>query len=160
MELICKCMHWKRLGQVGHLQHQPMLVAINRLNNSQSVQVSRCGGSLSSKEVSARSGKLGLAERAAHEGVRVHGVSRAAHTKEHACTVQIQPCPIKSTHPWERCCYAHPHENARRRDPRQYKYIAEPCPDYKRGICLLVSPATPLTATCATLCTTVRHLPC
>ena len=66
----------------------------------------------------------------------------------HSCTMrmltcaahmQIQPCPIKSTHPWERCCYAHPHENARRRDPRQYRYIAEPCPDYKRGICLLVS---------------------
>ena len=57
------------------------------------------------------------------------------------CCMQIQPCPIKSTHPWERCCYAHPHENARRRDPRQYRYIAEPCPDYKRGICLLVSTA-------------------
>ena len=55
-----------------------------------------------------------------------------------ALNMQIQPCPIKSTHPWERCCYAHPHENARRRDPRQYRYIAEPCPDYKRGICLLV----------------------
>ena len=78
----------------------------------------------------------------------MHEVSRAALTNKHACTVQIQPCPIKSTHPWERCCYAHPHENARRRDPRQYKYIAEPCPDYKRGICLLVNPATLLTATC------------
>ena len=53
---------------------------------------------------------------------------------------QIQPCPIKTTHPWEQCCYAHPHENARRRDPRKYRYIAEPCPDYKRGICLLVRP--------------------
>ncbi|KAK9839207.1 hypothetical protein WJX81_001491 [Elliptochloris bilobata] len=50
---------------------------------------------------------------------------------------KIQPCPIKTTHPWEQCCYAHPHENARRRDPRKYRYIAEPCPDYKRGICLL-----------------------
>lgn len=56
-----------------------------------------------------------------------------------AVHMQIQSCPIKSTHPWERCCYAHPHENARRRDPRQYRYIAEPCPDYKRGICLLVT---------------------
>ena len=46
-----------------------------------------------SKEVSARSGKFGLAERAAHEVVRVHGVSRAAHTIEHACTVQIQALP-------------------------------------------------------------------
>ena len=53
---------------------------------------------------------------------------------------QIQPCPIKTTHPWEQCCYAHPHENARRRDPRKYRYIAEPCPDYKRGICLLARP--------------------
>ena len=72
--------------------------------------------------------------------------------------MQIQPCPIKSTHPWERCCYAHPHENARRRDPRQYKYIAEPCPDYKRGICLLVSPTTPLTAPFAQFYITVRFL--
>ena len=62
-------------------------------------------------------------------------------SKSGMCFTQIQPCPIKSTHPWERCCYAHPHENARRRDPRQYRYIAEPCPDYKRGICLLVSTA-------------------
>ena len=54
------------------------------------------------------------------------------------CAAQIQPCPIKTTHPWEHCCYAHPHENARRRDPRKYRYIAEPCPDYKHGICLLV----------------------
>ena len=97
---------------------------------------------------------------AAHETVHVRGISRAASTDKHACTVQIQPCPIKSTHPWERCCYAHPHENARRRDPRQYKYIAEPCPDYKRGICLLVSPATPLTTTCVIVYITVRCLPC
>ncbi|EIE18478.1 hypothetical protein COCSUDRAFT_9572, partial [Coccomyxa subellipsoidea C-169] len=48
-------------------------------------------------------------------------------------------CPMKHTHPWEECCYAHPHENARRRDPRKYQYVAEPCPDYKRGICLLGS---------------------
>lgn len=57
--------------------------------------------------------------------------------------MQIQPCPMKHTHPWEECCYAHPHENARRRDPRKYQYIAEPCPDYKRGICLLVSLQSP-----------------
>ena len=61
MELICKCMHWKRLGQVGHLQHQPMLVASSPLTNSQSVQASRCGQSLSSKEASARSDQPGLA---------------------------------------------------------------------------------------------------
>ena len=97
-----------------------------------------------------------MAEQAARKALQVHGVSGAAFTNTYACTVQIQPCPIKSTHPWERCCYAHPHENARRRDPRQYKYIAEPCPDYKRGICLLVSPATLLTAACATAFTAVR----
>ena len=61
MGLIYEHMHWKCLGQVGHLQHQPMLVASSRLTNSQSVQVSRCGRSLSSKEVSARSDKSGLA---------------------------------------------------------------------------------------------------
>ena len=61
MGLIHEHMHWKRLGQVGHLQHQPMLVASSRLTNSQSVQASRCGRSLSSKEFSARSSKPGLA---------------------------------------------------------------------------------------------------
>jgi hypothetical protein len=66
-----------------------------------------------------------------------------AQLNEKVTSVQIQPCPMKHTHPWEECCYAHPHENARRRDPRKYQYIAEPCPDYKRGICLLVSLQSP-----------------
>eukprot|EP00884_Botryococcus_braunii_P009266 jgi/Botrbrau1/18340/Bobra.0179s0067.1 len=52
---------------------------------------------------------------------------------------KIQPCPLRTQHPWETCAYAHPHENARRRDPRAYKYIAEPCPDYKNGLCFLGS---------------------
>ena len=32
----------------------------------------------------------------------------------------------------------HPEENARRRDPRKYRYLSEPCPDWKAiGVCLL-----------------------
>ena len=72
--------------------------------------------------------------------------SSAGLLKRRTRGAQIQPCPIKTTHPWEQCCYAHPHENARRRDPRKYRYIAEPCPDYKRGICLLVRHRLPFLA--------------
>jgi hypothetical protein len=39
-------------------------------------------------------------------------------------------------HDWRACPFAHPTENARRRDPRAAKYLPIPCPDYKRGICL------------------------
>jgi hypothetical protein len=39
-------------------------------------------------------------------------------------------------HDWRACPFAHPTENARRRDPRLVKYLPVPCPDYKRGICL------------------------
>jgi len=52
---------------------------------------------------------------------------------------QITPCAVKSTHPWGACAWAHPHENARRRDPRSHRYVAEPCPDYRHGLCVLGS---------------------
>jgi hypothetical protein len=36
------------------------------------------------------------------------------------------------------CVFSHPHENARRRDPRTHAYVPEPCPDYRHaGLCLL-----------------------
>ena len=38
------------------------------------------------------------------------------------------------------CVFSHPHENARRRDPRTHAYVPEPCPDYRHaGLCLLGS---------------------
>jgi hypothetical protein len=52
---------------------------------------------------------------------------------------QVEECQVKTTHPWEQCVFAHPTENARRRNPLTHVYIAEPCPDYKNGLCLLVS---------------------
>jgi hypothetical protein len=39
-------------------------------------------------------------------------------------------------HDWRTCPFSHPTENARRRDPRIYRYVPIPCPSYKKGICL------------------------
>ena len=46
-------------------------------------------------------------------------------------------CSKRYVHDWRTCPYAHPTENARRRDPREFRYYAVPCPEYKKGICLL-----------------------
>ena len=47
-------------------------------------------------------------------------------------------CPKRYVHDWRSCPFAHPTENARRRDPREVRYMPVPCPDYKRGLCLMV----------------------
>ncbi|KAI8103472.1 hypothetical protein M9435_004810 [Picochlorum sp. BPE23] len=49
---------------------------------------------------------------------------------------KVERCSKRFVHDWRSCPFAHPTENARRRDPRQFKYVPVPCPDYKRGICL------------------------
>lgn len=49
---------------------------------------------------------------------------------------KVTRCSKRFVHDWRSCPFAHPTENARRRDPRQVKYLPVPCPDYKRGICL------------------------
>ncbi len=51
-------------------------------------------------------------------------------------------CPKRYVHDWRSCPFAHPTENARRRDPREVKYMPVPCPDYKRGLCLMVRPTS------------------
>lgn len=50
--------------------------------------------------------------------------------------LQVARCSKRYVHDWRACPFAHPTENARRRDPRLVKYLPVPCPDYKRGICL------------------------
>lgn len=50
---------------------------------------------------------------------------------------QVVRCSKRYVHDWRTCPYAHPTENARRRDPREFRYFAVPCPEYKKGICLL-----------------------
>ncbi len=52
-------------------------------------------------------------------------------------THQVVRCSKRYVHDWRTCPYAHPTENARRRDPREFRYYAIPCPEYKKGICLL-----------------------
>jgi hypothetical protein len=49
---------------------------------------------------------------------------------------KVARCSKRYVHDWRACPFAHPTENARRRDPRLVKYQPIPCPDYKRGICL------------------------
>lgn len=49
---------------------------------------------------------------------------------------KVERCSKRFVHDWRSCPFAHPTENARRRDPRKFKYVPIPCPEYKRGICL------------------------
>lgn len=49
---------------------------------------------------------------------------------------KVARCPKRFAHDWRSCPYAHPTENARRRDPREVLYCAIPCPDYKQGFCI------------------------
>jgi hypothetical protein len=39
-------------------------------------------------------------------------------------------------HNWRACPFAHPTENARRRDPREFTYSSLVCPDYRQGCCV------------------------
>lgn len=45
-------------------------------------------------------------------------------------------CSKRYAHDWRACPFGHPTENARRRDPREFKYCSIACPDYKQGFCL------------------------
>ena len=54
---------------------------------------------------------------------------------------KVARCSKRYVHDWRACPFAHPTENARRRDPRVVQYLPIPCPDYKRGICLRCAPA-------------------
>ncbi|KAH9622371.1 hypothetical protein KSS87_015887 [Heliosperma pusillum] len=48
---------------------------------------------------------------------------------------KIKPCSRAYTHDWTECPFAHPGENARRRDPAKYNYTCVPCPEFKKGGC-------------------------
>lgn len=48
---------------------------------------------------------------------------------------KIKPCSRAYTHDWTECPFAHPGENARRRDPKKYQYSCVPCPEFKKGAC-------------------------
>jgi hypothetical protein len=44
---------------------------------------------------------------------------------------KIAMCTKQGRHPWGDCPYAHPTENARRRDPRVFSYGCVECPSYR-----------------------------
>ncbi|XP_074358575.1 zinc finger CCCH domain-containing protein 66-like [Apium graveolens] len=51
-------------------------------------------------------------------------------------TFKIKPCSRPYSHDWTECPFAHPNENAKRRDPRTFHYSCVPCPDFRKGTCL------------------------
>ncbi|CAL5371653.1 unnamed protein product [Camellia sinensis] len=48
---------------------------------------------------------------------------------------KIWPCSRAYSHDWTECPFVHPGENARRRDPRKFRYSCVPCPDFRKGQC-------------------------
>ncbi|KAH7300259.1 hypothetical protein KP509_24G053600 [Ceratopteris richardii] len=48
---------------------------------------------------------------------------------------KVRPCSRAYSHDWTECPFAHPGENARRRDPRRFHYSCVPCPDFRKGTC-------------------------
>lgn len=48
---------------------------------------------------------------------------------------KVRPCSRAYSHDWTECPFAHPGENARRRDPRKFHYSCVPCPDFRKGAC-------------------------
>ncbi|XAR58907.1 hypothetical protein NMG60_11014481 [Bertholletia excelsa] len=48
---------------------------------------------------------------------------------------KVKPCSRAYSHDWTECPFAHPGENARRRDPRKYHYSCVPCPEFRKGTC-------------------------
>ncbi|KAL5784132.1 hypothetical protein ACOSQ2_006524 [Xanthoceras sorbifolium] len=48
---------------------------------------------------------------------------------------KVRKCARGRSHDWTECPYAHPGENARRRDPRKYHYSGTACPDFRKGSC-------------------------
>ncbi|KAK1264495.1 Zinc finger CCCH domain-containing protein 66 [Acorus gramineus] len=49
---------------------------------------------------------------------------------------KVKPCSRAYSHDWTECPYAHPGENARRRDPRRFQYTCVPCAEYRKsGAC-------------------------
>jgi hypothetical protein len=54
---------------------------------------------------------------------------------------KVLRCSKRYAHDWRACPFAHPTENARRRDPREHRYSSIACPDYKQvGCCSLSIP--------------------
>ncbi|CAD7700682.1 unnamed protein product [Ostreobium quekettii] len=49
---------------------------------------------------------------------------------------KVLRCCRRYAHDWRACPFAHPTENARRRDPRDYRYCSIACPNYKQGFCM------------------------
>ncbi|XAR71922.1 hypothetical protein NMG60_11018377 [Bertholletia excelsa] len=48
---------------------------------------------------------------------------------------KVKPCSRAYSHDWTECPFAHPGENAKRRDPRKYQYSCVPCPEFRKGTC-------------------------
>ena len=68
---------------------------------------------------------------------------------------KIAMCTKQGRHPWCECPYAHPTENARRRDPRVFSYNCAECPAYRCVCTCLTSKAYTKTRPC--VCSSEEH---
>lgn len=50
-----------------------------------------------------------------------------------AAAPQVVPCSKHYVHDWTECPFAHPHEKARRRDPRKHQYTGIACPSMRQA---------------------------
>ncbi|KAM5567921.1 hypothetical protein ABKV19_015813 [Rosa sericea] len=48
---------------------------------------------------------------------------------------KVRRCARGRSHDWTDCPFAHPGEQARRRDPRKFHYSGSACPDFRKGHC-------------------------
>jgi hypothetical protein len=48
---------------------------------------------------------------------------------------KVRRCARGRSHDWTDCPFAHPGEEARRRDPRRFHYSGTACPDFRKGGC-------------------------
>ncbi|XP_004288807.1 PREDICTED: zinc finger CCCH domain-containing protein 49-like [Fragaria vesca subsp. vesca] len=48
---------------------------------------------------------------------------------------KVRRCARGRSHDWTDCPFAHPGEEAQRRDPRKFHYSGSACPDFRKGHC-------------------------
>ena len=78
-------------------------------------------------------------------------LARCAHSGVHA-RPQVVSCSRQDSHAWKECPFAHPKENARRRDVQLFSYTTRECPCYKAsGLCVEGAYAVPCPM-CLDLC--------
>jgi hypothetical protein len=71
---------------------------------------------------------------------------------------KVALCNKQGRHPWGDCQYAHPTENARRRDPRVFSYSCVECPSYRCALETSCADCCTLAFACAPQSSTLSPL--